>query len=195
MPEHLGEFYVRVNIPNFNLDIYKNGKVFYTTRIVVGQADQADADLLRRDRARHRQPDVERAGFDRDQGDAAADPGQPRRGAQRLSGLRQYRRALPRRRSVHGRLAQRRHAQDPDQAAAGRAQRARLDQVHVPQPVRRLPARHAVQEPVPAGLPRLQPRLHAGHEPLGFRRRAAHLRPECLGRQAEEAGRRARNSR
>ena len=37
MPEHLGEFYVRVNIPNFNLDIYKNGKVFYTTRIVVGQ--------------------------------------------------------------------------------------------------------------------------------------------------------------
>ncbi len=37
MPEHLGDFYVRVNIPNFNLDIYKNGKVFYTTRIVVGQ--------------------------------------------------------------------------------------------------------------------------------------------------------------
>ncbi len=37
MPEHLGQFYVRVNIPNFNLDIYKNGKVFYTTRIVVGQ--------------------------------------------------------------------------------------------------------------------------------------------------------------
>ena len=37
MPEDLGNFYVRVNIPNFNLDIYKNGKVFYTTRIVVGQ--------------------------------------------------------------------------------------------------------------------------------------------------------------
>ena len=37
MPEDLGQFYVRVNIPNFNLDIYKNGKVFYTTRIVVGQ--------------------------------------------------------------------------------------------------------------------------------------------------------------
>ena len=37
MPEDLGNFYVRVNIPNFNLDIYKNGKIFYTTRIVVGQ--------------------------------------------------------------------------------------------------------------------------------------------------------------
>jgi murein L,D-transpeptidase YcbB/YkuD len=37
MPEKLGDLYVRVNIPNFNLDIYKNGKVFYTTRIVVGQ--------------------------------------------------------------------------------------------------------------------------------------------------------------
>lgn len=37
MPEDLGQFYVRVNIPNFNLDIYKNGKVYYTTRIVVGQ--------------------------------------------------------------------------------------------------------------------------------------------------------------
>ncbi len=37
MPENLGQFYVRVNIPNFNLNIYKNGKIFYTTRIVVGQ--------------------------------------------------------------------------------------------------------------------------------------------------------------
>lgn len=37
MPEDLGQFYVRVNIPNFNLDIYKNDKVIYTTRIVVGQ--------------------------------------------------------------------------------------------------------------------------------------------------------------
>ncbi len=37
MPEDLGKFYVRVNIPNFNLDIYKDGKVYFTTRIVVGQ--------------------------------------------------------------------------------------------------------------------------------------------------------------
>lgn len=37
MPEHLGNFYVRVNIPNFNLNIYKDGKPIYTTRIVDGQ--------------------------------------------------------------------------------------------------------------------------------------------------------------
>ena len=37
MPEDLGNFYVRVNVPNFNLNIYKDGKVIYTTRIVDGQ--------------------------------------------------------------------------------------------------------------------------------------------------------------
>ena len=40
MPEDLGPFYVRVNIPNFNLDIYRDGKVIHTTRIVVGQTDK-----------------------------------------------------------------------------------------------------------------------------------------------------------
>jgi murein L,D-transpeptidase YcbB/YkuD len=40
MPEDLGPFYVRVNIPNFNLDIYRNGTVIHTTRIVVGQTDK-----------------------------------------------------------------------------------------------------------------------------------------------------------
>lgn len=37
MPHDLGTFYVRVNIPNFNLEIYRDDKVVYTTRIVVGQ--------------------------------------------------------------------------------------------------------------------------------------------------------------
>ncbi len=37
MPEHLGSFYVRVNIPNFDLDVYKNGKVIHNTRIIVGK--------------------------------------------------------------------------------------------------------------------------------------------------------------
>ncbi|HVZ13733.1 MAG TPA: L,D-transpeptidase family protein [Bauldia sp.] len=40
MPQDLGPFYVRVNIPNFNLDIYRNDKVIFTTRIVVGQTDK-----------------------------------------------------------------------------------------------------------------------------------------------------------
>lgn len=36
MPRELGDFYVRVNVPNFNLDIYRNDEIVYTTRIVVG---------------------------------------------------------------------------------------------------------------------------------------------------------------
>ncbi len=40
MPEELGKFYVRVNIPNFNLDVYRDGVVDFTTRIVVGQTDK-----------------------------------------------------------------------------------------------------------------------------------------------------------
>jgi murein L,D-transpeptidase YcbB/YkuD len=40
MPDDLGRYYVRVNVPNFNLDIYKNEKVVYTTRIVVGETDK-----------------------------------------------------------------------------------------------------------------------------------------------------------
>jgi murein L,D-transpeptidase YcbB/YkuD len=36
MPRDLGDFYVRVNVPNFNLEIYRDGEVVYTTRIVVG---------------------------------------------------------------------------------------------------------------------------------------------------------------
>jgi murein L,D-transpeptidase YcbB/YkuD len=37
MPRYLGDFYVRVNIPDYNLDVYRNGEVFYTTRVVVGK--------------------------------------------------------------------------------------------------------------------------------------------------------------
>jgi murein L,D-transpeptidase YcbB/YkuD len=50
MADDLGRFYVRVNIPNFNLDIYRDAKVVYTTRIVVGQPDKQTpifSDLIR----------------------------------------------------------------------------------------------------------------------------------------------------
>lgn len=39
MPRNLGNFYVRVNIPNFDLDVYSDGNVVYNTRIVVGKVD------------------------------------------------------------------------------------------------------------------------------------------------------------
>ncbi len=37
MPEDLGRFYVRVNVPNFNLEIYRGRKVVHSTRIIVGK--------------------------------------------------------------------------------------------------------------------------------------------------------------
>ena len=37
MPRYLGDFYVRVNLPNYNLDVYRNDVVFHTTRIVIGK--------------------------------------------------------------------------------------------------------------------------------------------------------------
>ena len=37
MPRDLGSFYVRVNIPNFNVEIHENGTVIHDTRIVVGK--------------------------------------------------------------------------------------------------------------------------------------------------------------
>ena len=40
MPEDLGDFYVRVNVPNYDLDIYQDGDVVFNTRIVVGETDK-----------------------------------------------------------------------------------------------------------------------------------------------------------
>ena len=37
MPRHLGDFHVRVNIPDYTLDVYRDGESFYTTRVVVGK--------------------------------------------------------------------------------------------------------------------------------------------------------------
>ena len=39
MPRDLGNFYVRVDIPDFNLNVYEDDRVVFTTRIVVGKVD------------------------------------------------------------------------------------------------------------------------------------------------------------
>ena len=39
MPRDLGNFYVRVDIPGFNLYVYDGDRVVFTTRIVVGKVD------------------------------------------------------------------------------------------------------------------------------------------------------------
>ncbi len=96
LPRDLGRFYVNVNIPQFELAVHRNGEIAYTTRIVVGKPTEQDADLLRRDRARHCQSVLERARLDHHQGNAAADHGGPEfADAAELRGLRQRRRPLP----------------------------------------------------------------------------------------------------
>jgi L,D-transpeptidase YcbB len=37
MPEDLGSFYVRVNVPNYNLEVYQNGAPIWTSRVIVGK--------------------------------------------------------------------------------------------------------------------------------------------------------------
>jgi murein L,D-transpeptidase YcbB/YkuD len=39
MPRDLGNFYVRVDIPGFNLYVYQDDRIVFTTRIVVGKVD------------------------------------------------------------------------------------------------------------------------------------------------------------
>ena len=39
MPRYLGRYYVRVNIPDFTLDVHKDGEIIHTTRIVVGKVE------------------------------------------------------------------------------------------------------------------------------------------------------------
>jgi murein L,D-transpeptidase YcbB/YkuD len=39
LPRELGDFYVHVNVPNFSLEVRKDGALFHETRIVVGTTD------------------------------------------------------------------------------------------------------------------------------------------------------------
>jgi murein L,D-transpeptidase YcbB/YkuD len=39
VPRHLGTFYVRVNIPDFSLDVYQDDAVVHSTRLVVGKVN------------------------------------------------------------------------------------------------------------------------------------------------------------
>src|SRR5581483_4537492 len=39
MPRYLGRYYVRVNIPDFTLDVHKDGSIIHSTRIVVGKVE------------------------------------------------------------------------------------------------------------------------------------------------------------
>ena len=120
-----------------------DGEVAYTTRVVIGTPTQPDPGLLRRDRAHRRQSVLERAVLDRHQRDRAA-PAAP---TPATSPARTWR-CCPAARSINASAidwSHDQHQQLPHPAAPGRRQCAGPDQVPVPQPARRLSARHAVQ--------------------------------------------------
>ncbi len=108
------------------------------------QAGDADANHDRGDEVHHRQSDLERAAFDRRQGiSAGAGAGPDGAGTDGTAGQPQSRRHYP-------------HF-----PAARRPERARPAALQLPQQVPGLSARHAGQEPVRPGPPRVQPWLHA----------------------------------
>ena len=64
LPRDLGNPHVIVNVPDYSLSLYNNGKVFWHTKIVAGKPAKATPMVSRRDEVHHRQPDLERAAVD-----------------------------------------------------------------------------------------------------------------------------------
>ena len=192
MPRDLGSFYVRVNVPNFDLDVYQDGAVIYNTRIVDGKVTN--------------QTPI----FSDTMENIIVNPSWNVPTSIALKEMLPAIRANPnylRNYEVLARVKGRYRVVNPYfidwqnvdirklqiTPAAGRGQCPGADQVHVPQQVLRLPPRHAVEEPLPARQPRIQPWLHARPGADGVRRRGAGPPEERMERgQAPEADRRPR---
>ena len=194
MPEDLGQFYVRVNIPNFNLDIYKDGKVFYTTRIVVGQptkqtpifSDEIEYVIVNPTwnvpasiAVKEMLPQIQ------------ADPGKALNGYQVFANIGGRFRAVDPW-TVDWRNVDMRRIQIKQPPG----ERNALGSIKFmfPNPfavyLHDTPSKSLFQKDYRA----YQPRLHAGDEPVGFCRGPAHPRSERVGGRPEEAGRRARDA-
>ena len=65
VPRDLGKAHVVLNIPDFTLGSTATAPSIWTTRVVVGKPDDADAAPHRDDEVHHRQSDLERAAVDR----------------------------------------------------------------------------------------------------------------------------------
>ena len=148
LPRRLPADRVWVNVADERLALYRDDRVEFSARVVVGRDDRRnqspelqasiDANLV--------QPALEHPGGHRHQRDPAEGPARPE-----LSGAEQ-----------HGHAA-RWHAA----AAGGTRLGARTLAVRDEQPVRRLPARYPVERSVQPRRPPLQSRLHQGGECRG----------------------------
>ncbi len=64
LPRDLGNPHVIVNVPDYTLTLWNDGKVYWTHQDRRRQAGQGDADDQRGDEIHHRQSDLERAAVD-----------------------------------------------------------------------------------------------------------------------------------
>ena len=147
VPDDLGDFHVLVNMPEFRLFV-ENGndgdgyEVAYTTRVVIGTPKNQTPVFS--DEIEHIvvNPYWNVPASIATQRDRAAPAGQPRLPRQPEHGAAVGRQGGQRR---GGRLVVDQRQQLPHPPAPGRRQCAGQDQVPVPQPARRLSARHAVE--------------------------------------------------
>ena len=157
LPDDLGRDHVMVNIAGFELSHVRDGALVEKMAVVVGKPYSRTPVFS--DAIRYAEFNCTgTAGGHRGQGGAAEAQDQP--GGAVGGGLRGG--AATRSIRSRHRLAALRSGQlpVPDPPAAGAGERAWPGQVHVPEQVRRVPARHAVAEPVQPDRPGLQPRLH-----------------------------------
>ena len=156
LPRDLGNPHVIVNMPDYTLTLYNNGKVVWKTKIVVGKPGKAtplisaEMKFITVNPTWNVPPSIIENEY--------------------LPALQQDPQALDR---IGLKVEQDRRRHHPHLAAAGRRQRARPHPLQLPQQVPGVSARHAGQISVRPGQARLQPRLHARAESADLRREAA----------------------
>ena len=173
LPVDLGEFHVWNNVPEFLTRVVRNGEIVHSDRIVAGQPDwptpafSADMKMIVFHPSWGVPDGIKRkelwpllrnsSGGDliRTLHRVAIEPGRART-AQAASLL-----PRPSDRSQSSGLEQCEYRRVRLPPAAGAGERARRDQVHVPQQARRLHARHAAARSLRETVPGLEPRLHA----------------------------------
>ena len=199
MADNPGERYVFVNLADFELKVVDGPRTVFDTRVVVGApyhrtpVFSGDMTYIEINPYWNVPPSIARNEL---LPKIKADPGYlAANNFELLERLeRQRQGARPAQHRLERRDARALHLQ----AAPGarRRQRARPHQVHVPQPVQHLSARHAGARPVRPGRARLQPRLHPGAGSRGLRQLRARPpaglvagRDQCRDRDRETADR------
>ncbi len=151
-PRDLGERYILVNVPAYQMQVMEGERPVLAMRVIVGDTEQPDAAVQRRDDLRRVQPVLEHSARHPARRDAAARGRAIRTTCDRnnievvgTSGSDAVDPSIDR---LVGRGGDARPALPAD---AGRRERARSGEVHLPESLQRLPARHAGRHAVQQG--------------------------------------------